>query len=102
MSIEQRETLDSILRQSPIGVGRDVQEQRRLFQVLLDDAVRLAQRAAADDVGVTLDITPGVPHVFQAFHAALGEAVKALERAGQLLRAQLSSVAGTQTRTCPA
>jgi hypothetical protein len=45
---------------------------------------------------VTLHITPGVPHVFQAFHAALGEAAAALERAGQLLRAQLNSVAGTQ------
>ncbi len=65
-------------------------------EVLLDDAVRLAQRAAADDVGVTLDITPGVPHVFQAFHTALEEAVAALDRAGQLLRAHLSSVAGTQ------
>ncbi len=71
-------------------------------EVLLDDAVRLAQRAAADNLRVTLDITPGVPHVFQAFHAALDEAAAALERAGQLLRAQLSSVAGTQTRTCPA
>ncbi|HET9256681.1 MAG TPA: alpha/beta hydrolase fold domain-containing protein [Pseudonocardiaceae bacterium] len=65
-------------------------------EVLLDDAVRLAQRAATDDVDVTLEITPGVPHVFQAFHADLEEAVAALERAGQLLRAQLSSVAGTQ------
>jgi monoterpene epsilon-lactone hydrolase len=65
-------------------------------EVLLDDAVRLAQRAATDNVGVTLEITPGVPHVFQAFHAALEEAAAALERAGQLLRALLNSVTGTQ------
>jgi acetyl esterase/lipase len=58
-------------------------------EVLLDDAVRLAQRAAADDVAVTLDITPGVPHVFQAFHAVLEESVTALDRAGQFLREQL-------------
>jgi acetyl esterase/lipase len=58
-------------------------------EVLLDDAVRIAQRAAADDVAVTLDITPGVPHVFQAFHAVLDEGVAALDRAAQLLRAQL-------------
>jgi acetyl esterase/lipase len=58
-------------------------------EVLLDDAVRLAQCAAADDVAVTLDITPGVPHVFQAFHAVLDEGVAALDRAGRLLRAEL-------------
>ena len=54
-------------------------------EVLVDDAVRLAQRAAADDVGVTLDITPGVPHVFQAFHAVLEEGASALDRAARLL-----------------
>jgi acetyl esterase/lipase len=54
-------------------------------ELLLDDAVRLAQHAAAADVEVTLDITPGVPHVFQAYHAILDEAVGALDRAGQLL-----------------
>jgi len=36
-------------------------------EVLLDDAVRLAQQAAAADVVVTLDLTPEVPHVFQNF-----------------------------------
>src|SRR6202030_646960 len=38
-------------------------------EVLLDDAVRLAGQAATADIPVTLDITPGVPHVFQAYHA---------------------------------
>src|SRR5207248_7884624 len=37
-------------------------------EVLLDDAVRLAQQAATADVQVILDITPGVPHVFQTFY----------------------------------
>jgi monoterpene epsilon-lactone hydrolase len=60
-------------------------------EVLLDDAVRLAGRAAADDVAVTLDITPGVPHVFQAYHAVLEEGAAALDRAGQCLRAQLAT-----------
>ena len=50
-------------------------------EVLLDDATRLATRAAADDVAVTLDITPGVPHVFQAFAAVLDEGDAALDRA---------------------
>ena len=60
-------------------------------EVLLDDAVRLARQAATADVQVTLDITPGVPHVFQAFYPILDEAAAALDRAGQLLSAHLAS-----------
>src|SRR3954467_14219921 len=48
--------------------------QAGTHEVLLDDAVRLAQQAAAADVEVTLDITPGVPHVLQAYHPILDEA----------------------------
>ncbi len=59
-------------------------------EVLLDDAVRLAGRAAADDVEVTLEVTPGVPHVFQAYYPILDEAAAALDRAGQLLSAHLA------------
>jgi monoterpene epsilon-lactone hydrolase len=36
-------------------------------EILLSDAIRLAARAATSDVAVTLDVTPGVPHVFQGF-----------------------------------
>jgi epsilon-lactone hydrolase len=61
--------------------------QAGTHEVLLDDAARLARQAAAADVEVTLDITPGVPHVFQTFHAVLDEATAALDRAGQLLSA---------------
>ncbi|HEX4019300.1 MAG TPA: alpha/beta hydrolase [Frankiaceae bacterium] len=59
-------------------------------EVLLDDAVRLARQAATADVEVTLDITPGVPHVFQAYSPILDEAAAALDRAGQLLSAHLA------------
>jgi monoterpene epsilon-lactone hydrolase len=59
-------------------------------EVLLDDAVRLAREAAAADVEVTLEITPRVPHVFQAYHAILDEGAAALDRAGQLLSAHLA------------
>jgi epsilon-lactone hydrolase len=62
-------------------------------EVLLDDAVRLAGQAAIGDVEVTLDITPGVPHVFQAYHAILDEGAAALDRAGQFLSAQLAGAA---------
>jgi acetyl esterase/lipase len=64
--------------------------QAGTHEVLLDDAVRLAQRAVTADVEVTLDITPGVPHVFQAYHAILDEATAALDRAGRLLSAHLA------------
>jgi monoterpene epsilon-lactone hydrolase len=64
--------------------------QAGTHEVLLDDAVRLAHQAAAADVEVTLAITPGVPHVFQAYHAILDEAATALDRAGELLSAYLA------------
>jgi len=65
--------------------------QAGTHEVLLDDAVRLAERAVAADVEVILDITPGVPHVFQAYHAMLDEAANALDRAGRLLSTHLAS-----------
>jgi acetyl esterase/lipase len=65
--------------------------QAGTHEVLLDDAVRLAQQAAAADVEVTLDITPRVPHVFQAYHPILDEAAAALDRAGQFLSAHLAA-----------
>jgi epsilon-lactone hydrolase len=65
--------------------------QAGTHEVLLDDAVRLAQRAATADVAVTLDVTPGVPHVFQAYHTILDEGAAALDRAGQLLLAHLDA-----------
>jgi epsilon-lactone hydrolase len=60
-------------------------------EVLLDDAVRLARQAATADVEVTLEITPGVPHVFQAYEAILDEGAAALDRAGQFLSARLAA-----------
>ena len=62
-------------------------------EVLLDDAVRLARQAATADVEVTLDITPEVPHVFQAYYPILDEAAAALDRAGQFLSAHLAGAA---------
>jgi acetyl esterase/lipase len=70
--------------------------QAGTHEILLDDAVRLTRQAATADVEVTLDITPGVPHVFQAYHPILDEAAAALDRAGQLLSAHL---AAAQRRT---
>src|SRR5580700_7483627 len=63
--------------------------QAGTHEVLLDDAIRLARQAATADVDVTLDITAGVPHVFQTFYPMIDEAGAALDRAGQLLSAHL-------------
>ncbi|TQS29301.1 alpha/beta hydrolase [Microbispora sp. KK1-11] len=60
-------------------------------EILLDDSTRLAARARAAGVDVILDVTAGVPHVFQSFAGALDEADEALDRAavflGQRIRA---------------
>jgi epsilon-lactone hydrolase len=58
-------------------------------EILLSDALRLAGRAATTDVAVTLEVTPGVPHVFQGFSGLLDEAGAALDRAADFLRSQL-------------
>lgn len=50
-------------------------------ELLLDDAVRFAARAIEAEVDVILDVTAGVPHVFQAFAGTLDEAGQALDRA---------------------
>jgi acetyl esterase/lipase len=59
-------------------------------EILLDDATGLAARAAAADVAVRLEVTPGVPHVFQGFTAMLDEADAALTSASEFLRAHLA------------
>ncbi|WP_409181977.1 alpha/beta hydrolase [Amycolatopsis sp. VS8301801F10] len=58
-------------------------------EVLLDDAVRLAERAREADVDVLLDITADVPHVFQTFTDTLDEAGQALDRAALFIKQRL-------------
>jgi acetyl esterase/lipase len=62
-------------------------------EILLDDATRLAAKAAADNVAVILDITPEVPHVFQAFAGLLDEGHEALDRAAAFLRSHVGALA---------
>lgn len=57
-------------------------------EILLGDAVRLAERAAVADVTVTLDVTSRAPHVFQGFAGAIDEAGAALDRASDFLKTQ--------------
>lgn len=55
-------------------------------EILLDDAVRLAARAANHDVPVELQVWPEVPHVFQAYAAMLDDADHALQSAAAFIR----------------
>jgi monoterpene epsilon-lactone hydrolase len=64
-------------------------------EILLDDAVRLAARAAAADVSVRLEITAGVPHVFQAFAALLDDGDVALTAGAAFLRSHLEEAGST-------
>jgi monoterpene epsilon-lactone hydrolase len=58
-------------------------------EVLLDDSLRLAVRAAESEVDVSLDVVAGAPHVFQYFTGFLPEADEALERAATFVRRRL-------------
>ncbi|WP_328603083.1 alpha/beta hydrolase [Amycolatopsis sp. NBC_00345] len=58
-------------------------------EILLDDSTRLAARARDAEVDVILDVTAGVPHVFQSFAGVLDEADQALDRAALFLTQQL-------------
>jgi monoterpene epsilon-lactone hydrolase len=66
-------------------------------EILLSDAVRLAERAAKDDVAVTLEVVPGVPHVFQAYAGVLDEGDAALNRAASFLTTHFASVRKAST-----
>jgi epsilon-lactone hydrolase len=59
-------------------------------EVLLDDSTRLAERARNAGVDVILDVTAGVPHVFQTYAGTLDEADQALDRAALFLTQHLS------------
>jgi len=54
-------------------------------ELLLDDSVRLAERARDAGVDVILDVVADVPHVFQAWAGELEEADRALDRAALFL-----------------
>ncbi|MFF7362454.1 alpha/beta hydrolase fold domain-containing protein [Streptomyces sp. NPDC008125] len=66
--------------------------QAGTHEVLLDDAIRLAARAAEDDVAVTLQTFPGAPHVFQGFAAVLAEGARALDDVAAFLRSHLDGL----------
>jgi epsilon-lactone hydrolase len=59
------------------------------FEVLLDDSVRLAARAAAVDVAVSLQVARGMSHVFQSRGTEETQAAQALESVGAFVELHL-------------
>jgi acetyl esterase/lipase len=55
-------------------------------ETLLDDSVRIAERARTADVDVTLELWDDMIHVFQAFAPVLPEGQLAIEKIGEYLR----------------
>jgi len=59
-------------------------------EVLLDDSIRLAERASAAGVDVTLEVWPGMIHVWQSFAAILPEGRQAIEGIAKFIRTHLN------------
>lgn len=55
-------------------------------EVLLDDSLRLADKAKAAGVDVTLEVWDDMPHVWQAFVSFLPEAKQSLDSCGEFVR----------------
>jgi monoterpene epsilon-lactone hydrolase len=67
-----------------IHVGND--------EVLLDDSIKLDQKAKADGVESTLEVWEDMIHVWHAFHPMLPEGKQAIERVGSFLREKWAAV----------
>jgi acetyl esterase/lipase len=65
--------------------------QTGLDEVLLSDSTRLAERARASGVDVTLDLAPGMWHVYQSFVRVVPEAREALTRAAVFMRSRIAT-----------
>lgn len=61
-------------------------------ETLLDDATRLAARARAAGVAVTLEIWPEMIHVWQMFAAILPEGQQAIERIGEFIQTRTAAL----------
>jgi acetyl esterase/lipase len=63
-------------------------------EVFLNDATRLADRAEAAGVDVTLEVWPDVIHVWHIFAAMLPYGQQALDRVGEWMRSRVVAGAG--------
>ena len=66
-------------------------------EVLLDDATRLAERARAAGVDVTLEPWEDMIHIWQFFAAMLPEGQQAIDRIGEFMRAHVGAKAPAAT-----
>ena len=110
MSIEQRETLDAILRQSAFPPGSDVNEQRRLLRELLSaqplPAEVTVSAGALGDIATAEITVDGVEprHVVLYFHGGvyvMGDAFLAAELASQVGRRTDAKVISVDYRLAP-
>ena len=60
-------------------------------ELLLDDSVRLAERARDAGVDVILDVVADVPHVFPAFIGTIDEAAQAVDRAALFINQRIAA-----------
>jgi monoterpene epsilon-lactone hydrolase len=60
-------------------------------ETLLDDAIRLAQRAGAADVRIDLQVWPEMVHVWPLFHPELKAGKRAIDAAGAYIRQALGT-----------
>ena len=60
-------------------------------EVMLSDAIRLATHLAENRVRVSLEVWPGMFHVWHMFAAALSEGMQALESAASFLECPLNA-----------
>jgi len=58
-------------------------------ETLLDDSVRLAANASAQEVSVRLEAWPEMLHVWHMFHPILGDARRALAIAGAFIQERM-------------
>jgi len=58
-------------------------------EILFDDSIRLEQKARLAGVDVTLEIWPGMWHVFQGFAPYILESQQAIEKIGEFIQGRL-------------
>jgi monoterpene epsilon-lactone hydrolase len=59
-------------------------------EVLLDDALKLAQRAGAANVPVRLEVWPDMVHIWHVFHRILKDGRRAVEEGGSFIRSAMA------------
>jgi len=59
-------------------------------EMLRDDSIRLARKARSDGIQVTLEVWPGMFHVFQSHEPLLPEAREAIDHIAEFMRSSLT------------